>query len=326
MTTLLIGRNADIHVDAVLLALEQRGERVVRIDPENISPENTFVSWRTGGTVIRTLDGDFDPCELDGVFCRYAMEAIRTESVNPMTRFAFDEFWVALRGILLGAHTDKWINDPFQEAVADHKPLQLLKAKKIGFQVPSSIISQVRDELLAFAEEHEKCVIKPISDTGLASNGKSFSNEIDPTWEGDVFGSFSAKFEPKSLWGAPASLTCPVMLQELIEKDFDLRVTVIDDKVFAAKLRPGSNASLDIRNNHNVEVSSFDFSKHAERLAAFVRGLGLRFASCDFLLEGEDLFFLEANPSGNWLWTEHGADLPISEAIANALVRGRYAS
>ena len=150
MTTLLIGRNADIHVDAVLLALEQRGERVVRIDPENLLPENTSVSWRKSGAVIRTLNGDFDPFELDGVFCRYALESIRTESVNPITRFVFDEFWVALRGILLGSHANKWINDPFQEAIADHKPLQLLKAKEVGLQVPSSIISQVRDELLAF--------------------------------------------------------------------------------------------------------------------------------------------------------------------------------
>jgi glutathione synthase/RimK-type ligase-like ATP-grasp enzyme len=52
-----------------------------------------------------------------------------------------------------------------------------------------------------------------------------------------------------------------------------------------------------------------------------VRRLGLRYASCDLLLDHDDRYhFLEANVSGNWLLTEATGQLPISRAIATALV------
>ena len=58
----------------------------------------------------------------------------------------------------------------------------------------------------------------------------------------------------------------------------------------------------------------------AERLLALHRKLGLYFAAYDFIVnEVGDPVFLDANPTGQWMWLERRLDLPISERIAAAL-------
>lgn len=322
MPALLIGLDSDLHLDSVLLELKRNGQRVIRLNPERMTPENTRISWSPGSNAgqIVSCGEAFALRDVRSVFCRYAMEAMRTDSNDPIDRFVFDELWVAIRGVLAGSIPSlHWINDPFREAWADHKPLQLAMAKSIGLRIPSTIISQDKDELAAFAS-NGPCVIKHLGDTGIVAHGDSFSNELDHAFASDATASFTAKLDPMTLEDPRSDLSCPVFLQECIEKDFDLRVTVIDDNAFAAKLSPEPGANIDIRNNKDVGVSRFDLdSDTSNRLVTLVRELGLRYAACDFVSRNGELFFLEANPSGNWLWTELGANLPISEAIASRL-------
>lgn len=323
LSILLLGRDGDLHVDAIVLALEQKRVQVVRLDPERIAPENTRISWRPDSALISSYDGEFETSKVQGILCRYALEALQSESKDAIERFVFNEFWTAFRAALLGIPRCKWINDPFCEAAADHKPLQLSVARHAGLKIPPSLVSQDKDELAKFAAIHGRCVIKPISDTGLVRHNGSFANEIDPLNAADDYGSFTARFDPSSLHQQESHLTCPVMLQAEIEKDFDIRVTVVDDTVHAAKLQAPSDGTgqIDIRNTRDVAVSGFDFSSQTDRIADVVRRLGLRAASCDFVARGDEIYFLEANPSGNWLWTEHGADLHISNAFSDALLK-----
>jgi hypothetical protein len=39
--------------------------------------------------------------------------------------------------------------------------------------------------------------------------------------------------------------------------------------------------------------------------------------------KNNEIYFIEANAQGNWLWTEQGANLPISETLAKALIPTR---
>jgi glutathione synthase/RimK-type ligase-like ATP-grasp enzyme len=66
-------------------------------------------------------------------------------------------------------------------------------------------------------------------------------------------------------------------------------------------------------------VLSEDIEKKTIEL---LKKLRVRFASCDFLRDVKDnIYFLEANVQGNWLWTETD-DFHISRAIAKALTTG----
>jgi glutathione synthase/RimK-type ligase-like ATP-grasp enzyme len=323
LTVLLLGRDGDLHIDAIVLALARRHAHIVRLDPERITPENTHISWRSDTATIDSYDGKFETNKVQGILCRYAIEALLPESQDAVGLFVFNEFWTALRAALLNIPKCRWINDPFCEAAADHKPLQLSIAERVGLKIPPTVVTQDRDELARFSELHGRCIIKPISDTGLARQNGSYVNEVDPSVAFDVYSSFTARFDPSTLHQQERHLICPVMLQAEIEKDFDIRVTVVDDSVYAAKLQdPRASAEqIDIRNTTDVAVSKFDISSQADQIAEIVHRLGLRAASCDFVAREGELFFLEANPSGNWLWTEHGADLSIGEAFSEALLQ-----
>ncbi|MDR0301885.1 MAG: hypothetical protein LBI04_06190 [Treponema sp.] len=76
---------------------------------------------------------------------------------------------------------------------------------------------------------------------------------------------------------------------------------------------------IDFRLNRN-EVKEFKLPNNIEeKLIELVKKLGLRFASCDLVLDKNDeIYFLESNVQGNWLWTE--TNFNISEAIADALL------
>jgi hypothetical protein len=57
-----------------------------------------------------------------------------------------------------------------------------------------------------------------------------------------------------------------------------------------------------------------------------MRRLGLRYGALDFIVDRDGTaFFLENNPGGQFLFAEIHANLPISAAIADALI-GRKAA
>jgi hypothetical protein len=56
----------------------------------------------------------------------------------------------------------------------------------------------------------------------------------------------------------------------------------------------------------------------------FMRYFGLAFGAFDFVVTPSGEWrFLECNPNGQWAWLERYADVPISQAIADLLRRGK---
>lgn len=328
MLVLLIGRDADLHLDSVLQELRRRKVRTIRLDPERLNPQNTSVSnsWSADAdsASIETYAGRIATSEVQGVLCRYAIETLEPTSSEPIIRFKEAEFFAAVRGLLLQIHGARWINEPFQEARADHKTLQLSLAREVGLQVPPTLVSQSRDELLRFSDMHGPCVVKPLSDVGLARCKGAYSNELNPAdLDEHVLCSFASEFDASTLHREGVDYSCPVLLQVEVKKQSDLRVTIVDSEVFAAELVQANVGmqSLDVRNAEAADVRPFTLDeKMKSSLIALTSRLGLRYASCDFAYANGELYFLEANVSGNWLWTETLGGLPISSSLADALI------
>lgn len=60
-----------------------------------------------------------------------------------------------------------------------------------------------------------------------------------------------------------------------------------------------------------------------EKLLMMLRRLNLNYGAFDLILTPEGKYvFLELNPNGQYLWIEHLTKLPISEAIADLLIKG----
>jgi glutathione synthase/RimK-type ligase-like ATP-grasp enzyme len=60
-----------------------------------------------------------------------------------------------------------------------------------------------------------------------------------------------------------------------------------------------------------------------KRLVELVRGLGLRFAAVDFVVdetEQDGYVLVDINPNGQWAWLQEATGLPIAAAIAEELI------
>jgi len=116
----------------------------------------------------------------------------------------------------------------------------------------------------------------------------------------------------------------PGIYQELVEKDYELRVTIVGAKVFPALVRTPhqGDGSVDWRHAHfeNIfEECTLD-ERIADKLVAFQREAGLRFGTYDLIIDaGGQCVFLECNPAGQFLWLENALGLPIMDAIARDL-------
>lgn len=117
----------------------------------------------------------------------------------------------------------------------------------------------------------------------------------------------------------------PLMLQAIIEKVGDARVTVIDDQLFGITPRgPQGTVPLDWRIVHNsldwqpIEVPA----SVATGLLRFCERMGLRFVACDFSIDREGTWWWlgDANPVGQWAW-DHPLVDRMTSAIADALTR-----
>jgi glutathione synthase/RimK-type ligase-like ATP-grasp enzyme len=128
------------------------------------------------------------------------------------------------------------------------------------------------------------------------------------------------------LAGIDQVANCPFTLQDYIEKDFELRITVVGEKVFACRMdtQKSSKSKEDFRRYDldNTPHTAFTLPLDIEdRCRLLTRRLGLYFGAIDMIVDPKGSYhFLELNPNGQWLWTEDLAGLPISFAVADLLI------
>jgi glutathione synthase/RimK-type ligase-like ATP-grasp enzyme len=197
------------------------------------------------------------------------------------------------------------VNDPAREAEAGHKVWQLELARACGLEVPRT------------------CV------TSDPARARSFLAELGPA--GAVFKSLQASPETwretrlvgpgeRRLLGLVR--LAPVVFQEYVA-GADLRVTCVGRRLFAAEIDArGTGYEADFRpvyRRARVRPARLpaEVARGVRRLLA---RLGLLYAAVDLRRtdEGRHLF-LEANPSGQFLFVEERTGQPIAEALCDLL-------
>jgi glutathione synthase/RimK-type ligase-like ATP-grasp enzyme len=116
----------------------------------------------------------------------------------------------------------------------------------------------------------------------------------------------------------------PSIYQEYIEKDYELRITVIGEDIYPVKIysQTNENTIIDWRKdqlNLEYELVSLD-PEFEESLRNLHNNFNLIYGAYDFIVtpKGEHVF-LEVNPVGQWLWLEEELGLDISQSIADLL-------
>ena len=318
-TVLLLTHSADFYtVDLVVQALARMGARPIRFNTD-LFPTVVKLSVRAGderAAHLVTESGEqISSDEVRAVWARKLWSPRMADDLDERYRsMCVSESAAALEGFLDALHDARWINNLDRQRAAENKQRQLRLAGRAGLHVPRTLVTN--DPAAArqfFAETEGQTVAKllrPLTVSMDAANAFVYTNRV----------------REEDLAGAGALRHSPMVFQELIPKAYELRVAYVAGEVFAGALDATgtSRGHTDWRRAAPEEcrwqVAQLP-TEVANSLKTLMTELGLVFGAVDLICtpSGEHVF-LEVNPGGEWGMLERDLDLPISEAIARALL------
>ena len=316
---LLLTHSGDFYtVDLVAQALSRMGVRPIRFNTD-LFPSLVKLSARAGderAAHLFTETGEQISVEkVRAVWARKLWSPRMADDLDERYRsMCVSESAAALDGFLDALHSARWVNDLDRQRDAENKQRQLRLAARAGLRVPRTLITN--DPATArqfFAETEGQTVAKllrPLSVSMDAVKPFVYTNRV----------------REEDLAGADALRHSPMVFQELIPKAYELRVACVAGEAFAGALNATgtSRGQTDWRRAAPAECRWQKVQLPADvasSLQVLMSELGLVFGAVDLICTppGEHVF-LEVNPSGEWGMLERELGLPISEAIAKALL------
>lgn len=239
---------------------------------------------------------------------------LSSEMSEPETARAEAEARFGFGGVLSSVST-LWVNHPSREADASYKPAQLAAAQRCGLHPPRTLITNDPDAVSRFRAEVDGAVVTKM--LGPAAYVEESTAKI-------VYTTKLSATDLDDLSGVNATAH---LFQEWIDKAFEVRVTVVGDRCFAAEIYAHSaDARVDWRSDYDA-LTYKDTDPPASVLTgihAFMAVFDLRFGAFDFSVDtAGEWHFLECNTSGNFGWIEEATGHPISETLADLLANGR---
>ncbi len=238
---------------------------------------------------------------------------------GPLKSKAFFQPWIeqmmmvearqALMGMLY-ALPCLWVNYPARDTSATLKLFQLQVAKNVGMTLPETIVTNEPGIARAFYEKFGGNVIyKLVAET---------SNFSLPSFE-FPHGIPTLPLREVDLKHLEQVRHAPHLFQERVDKQSDVRVTVIGKKVFATHIESQKGTGkLDWRNDYSVPMTEWQLPDElSEQCIAMLKALGLNYGAFDFCLDKNGRYvFLEVNPAGQYLWVEERTEQPLSKEMA----------
>ncbi|MCM3768389.1 hypothetical protein [Neobacillus niacini] len=305
---LVISDKYDFTTDFVCLELEKRQVNYLRLNRDEF---HTYkIQLVTSKFEINVKLGkckyNISNDSLKGIYYRapiFLREINQTD--RSIEEQLYCEQWMSFVRNLLIFEDAVWVNNPEKTFKAENKIVQLKYAKKVGFNIPYTMVTNGSPEL-----ENKRYVVKSLDTAFFNIKGK----------EGFVYSNILQKEEIQD-----ANLEwAPVTIQEYIYPKTDIRVTVVGNDVFATSITSkGNGVDIDWRIvKDEVDFTTVSLPVHIEeKCIKLIKDLGLKFGAIDLLkTEENDYFFLEINPTGEWAWLVHTTGQLIPQSIADMLV------
>lgn len=302
---LIITHKQDFTADFVIEKLNERGIKYFRFNCKDIA----LMDFSFGNRDEFTLSFN-DINKFESVWFRRTKLPEISVKNEAEKLFILSDYDSLFDNIFANINAERWISRPNFVYEAENKLLQLRIASEIGFVVPKFIVTQSKKHLKKFiSDSQNNVIIKPIRQGRIKSNNgfkTIFTNKLSDEII-DVIDDFD--------------LT-PCIFQEYIDKSYELRVTVVNNKVFAAKVdsQKQSVTSIDWRKK-KIPFVNYDLPEELEqKCIKILKRLNLSFGAIDLIKDlNGNYIFIEINPNGQWAWIEMETGLAISEEIINFL-------
>ena len=225
------------------------------------------------------------------------------------------ESLTTLRGLLDLLADVPWIDPIDRNRCGENKARQLRLAAALGLSIPPTLITADPAAARSFYARQTasggEVVAKLQTSLGYSMRGGG--------------GLPTRRIGPADLDALAGLRHCPMMFQRYVAKAWELRVAWVDGLAFVGAL-DGRRCGVDWRYEAAANHAAWQHHRLPvpvhERLARLMNQLGLRQGAIDLIVDPTgDYVFLEVNPHGEWGMLERDLELPISAAIADALVR-----
>ncbi len=293
-TVLILTEDGDTQARHVARALAGRGADTLVLDPGWFpGVARISVALDPSGSARRTLLTDERRVDLD------RLTSVWFRRPGPPLGDPADDGPAQQNGLA----SDVWdtldcLAVPASRAViqrAQRKLYQLSAAGRLGFELPSTLISTDHDELLDFYLAHQGQIVTRVLNRPWAITERNPQEEVPTLTDPKGTGPF------------------PLVAQAQVLRRLALRVIVTGSQVFAAEIHsPKSVRRL------RPHVLPDDVRLRCQNL---MHALGLSFGTIDLTLTPEGRYvFLEVNPGGGFLLIEEITGMPVTEALCDLLL------
>jgi glutathione synthase/RimK-type ligase-like ATP-grasp enzyme len=311
---LILSNSEDATSDYLGGRLEEIGIEFSRFDTDTDCVEAGFV-FDQNGPFIEWKGACLRPEQVSTIILRRPKPIeLGLGRDQHYERHASLEWSEGLEGFLAHIAEHKWINHPIKNCMASHKVEQLARARQFCLNVPDTLVTNSPSMASSFLDEKNgELVVKPIASGFIereCGDTLIYTNDFNESHR-EILEDLGP---------------CPVMFQEKIVKDFDVRLTVLDGEMVAVGMKhqhKNGDQILDIRRNNMQGVQYFSVEvppQTKSRILGLLHDYGLRFAAVDFGVTGSgEWVFFEINPNGQWAWLDLKASADIFNLFAQSL-------
>ena len=230
-----------------------------------------------------------------------------------LSKANLEKEWDKLKDFLHSYCESKNSIGSYRKEVFQNKLTCLFYAQQIGLDIPSTIITTQKNDLIAFIQSNGECITKAISNMYKIEKPNSFQT-------------IGTQLVTEAIIDKLDETFFPTLIQKKIDKIFELRIFYLKGQFYPMAIfsQNDEQTKLDYRNynrekpNRNI---SFILPKEIEeKLQKLMDKLDLNTGSIDMVVTPEgEYVFLEVNPTGQFGWVSENCNYYLEEKIAHCL-------
>lgn len=319
---LILSQRCELSVNHVCEVLNHYGAAWFRLNGEDF-PLGSRIEIDLGcnphsGTIINDQGETVSLSMVRAVWARrYGDQELSDELTAGQRQFITKECVYTLLGFYTLLGHAAWMNEYFCEMKAVNKLHQLAVARSCGLEIPHTLVTQDEESARQFYFRFNGAILcKAISQSGHVPPDQDRGGRVI----------YANCVEADALPELGRVRSAPTLLQNYVEKDYELRVTIVGNKIFAAAIdsQRSARSKIDWR-RYDIDHTPYypyQLPQHVEHaLLLMMRRLGLEYGAVDLIRSRDGKYvFLEVNPGGQWGWIETMTGHPITEAIAKWLL------
>lgn len=314
-------KNENQCIDDVADYLAQQGFELVRFNSDEFPYHNGIETYNTRSirqSVLITPQGQrVTSDEVHALWYRrfYPGKGLPREMDHQQRVVSVEESKRTMLGYFDSLSCFK-LNDYWNIRRASNKEFQLIVARELGLDLPDTLTTNSPQAVRDFYKVNQGHIITKMQTSfSLWEDNKEqvvFTNLVEEHHLNDLD---SLKF-------------CPMVFQQAIDKQVELRATVVGEQVFCAAIDPSTMQGMDLdwrkRGQQTLEAwQPYPLpQKVQDQLIALAKRLGLDYGAADLIVTPDGAYkFLEINPCGEFYWMDKHQNLGISQAIAKRLIQ-----